>query len=160
VVRTMIPFIGLIPPKVTASVTVTFANGVVHRRQIIGRLLVRNAKQEVLQFNQQVMAAAASGEPHAGVNHASDHLEGSVACPKCSHESGQGAGVRGAHGEGRAPARAGQGRPVSRGPWSDVFRRPGQTGSLGPSLLRFAAGVRGYLRACSTCGNPPRDLLD
>ena len=66
VVRTMIPLIGLIPPKVTASVTVTFANGVLHRRQIIGRLLVRNAKQEVLQFNQQVMATAASGEPMSG----------------------------------------------------------------------------------------------
>lgn len=41
-----------------AKVTVTFANGVVHRRQIVGKLLVRNARQDVIQFNQQVVMAA------------------------------------------------------------------------------------------------------
>jgi hypothetical protein len=48
--HTLIPFIGLIHAPMKATVTVTFANGVVHRRQIVGKLLVRNAKQEVLRF--------------------------------------------------------------------------------------------------------------
>ena len=55
--HTLIPFIGLIHAPMKAKVIVTFANGVVHRRQIVGKLLVRNARQEVIQFNQQVMAA-------------------------------------------------------------------------------------------------------
>src|SRR6202023_1774616 len=55
--HTLIPFIGLIHAPMKAKVTVTFANGVIHRRQIVGKLLVRNARQEVIQFNQQVMAA-------------------------------------------------------------------------------------------------------
>jgi hypothetical protein len=56
-VHTLIPFIGLIHAPMTATVIVTFANGVVHRRQITGKRLVREARQEVIQFNQQVMAA-------------------------------------------------------------------------------------------------------
>jgi hypothetical protein len=57
VTRSFIPIIGLIPVKMTASVAVTFANGVVHRRNIDGKRAVQIARREVLQFNQQVMAA-------------------------------------------------------------------------------------------------------
>jgi hypothetical protein len=65
-VHTLIPFIGLMHAPMTATVTVTFANGVVHRRQVTGKRLVQQARQEVLQCNRQVMGAAASGKPTPG----------------------------------------------------------------------------------------------
>jgi len=92
-VHTLIPVIGLIHPPMKATVTVTFANGVVHRRRIVGKFLVRQASQEILQFNQQVRAAGQGVEEGTPVAAEPDSQNGAPVAAELErltalHESG------------------------------------------------------------------------